>query len=46
MKSMLDSTRYACTSTAIDTPIFLIKMYPKKLVDLVAEHKGWTPGAC
>jgi len=44
MKALLDSTRFACTSTGLDIPGHIFKMYPKKLVDLVAEHKGWTLG--
>jgi len=41
MKELLDSTQYACRGTSIEDISLVFKMFPKKVVNLVAEQKGW-----
>lgn len=41
METLLGSTKYACAGTGIDVVYLVFKMYPRKMVDLVAEQKGW-----
>ncbi|MFB6197279.1 MAG: hypothetical protein ABEI52_03265 [Halobacteriaceae archaeon] len=41
MASLLDSARYACSGTGIDNEHQVFKMFPRKMVDLVADHKQW-----
>ena len=42
MRLLLDSTRYACQGTGIDDLSVSFKMFPKKVVDLVARYKDWA----
>lgn len=46
LSTLLDSTKKGCVTMGVDDENVVIKVFPRKVVDMVAEQRGWNLGAC